>query len=301
MAVERCCGAQLVCKALHGGTQGPLDRFLGTIKTASFIESVAVAIKLPCKRTLVASGSWAFLEALSAAQQEEKKVRTQSVLCSQPARCPPSCRRRSCRRCRRRCRCRCRRRSVPCCCPVQALGRDWQGPVAGRRRHGCGRSGGQQHMEGLEIQGGAVAPPQGAHVGSGQAGVEGRCLHACVGTGNSRAAAACVHTFPRAWPQQHVKPHPQVFTLDWNSEGKRLASGSVDQTVRITRVDDHCGVRLAHVTCVKGSHRCCPRLLLCAQQGSTVAEPPKNAATAAWPSQPSHCCTAMRAAQTAST
>lgn len=35
----------------------------------------------------------------------------------------------------------------------------------------------------------------------------------------------------------------QIFTLGWNVEGKRLASGSVDQTVRITRVDDHCGVR----------------------------------------------------------
>jgi THO complex subunit 3 len=33
-----------------------------------------------------------------------------------------------------------------------------------------------------------------------------------------------------------------VYTLGWNVEGKRLASGSVDQTVRITRVDDHCSV-----------------------------------------------------------
>ena len=35
----------------------------------------------------------------------------------------------------------------------------------------------------------------------------------------------------------------QVFTLGWNSEGKRLASGSVDMTVRINRVDEACGVR----------------------------------------------------------
>lgn len=34
----------------------------------------------------------------------------------------------------------------------------------------------------------------------------------------------------------------QVFTLDWNSEGKRLASGAVDQTVRINRVDAYCAV-----------------------------------------------------------
>lgn len=40
-----------------------------------------------------------------------------------------------------------------------------------------------------------------------------------------------------------VLPFLQVFTLGWNSEGKRLASGSVDQTVRITRVDAYCAVR----------------------------------------------------------
>lgn len=45
---------------------------------------------------------------------------------------------------------------------------------------------------------------------------------------------------------QAARPILQVFTLGWNSEGKRLASGSVDQSVRINRVDDHCGVSGAH-------------------------------------------------------
>ena len=35
----------------------------------------------------------------------------------------------------------------------------------------------------------------------------------------------------------------QVFCLGWNSEGKRLASGSLDRSVRVTRVDASCGVR----------------------------------------------------------
>ncbi|KAL4458683.1 hypothetical protein ABPG75_013548 [Micractinium tetrahymenae] len=43
------------------------------------------------------------------------------------------------------------------------------------------------------------------------------------------------------WEHRSVRVHRRkVFTLGWNSEGKRLASGSVDQTVRITRVDANC-------------------------------------------------------------
>ncbi|EFN50708.1 hypothetical protein CHLNCDRAFT_142586 [Chlorella variabilis] len=46
------------------------------------------------------------------------------------------------------------------------------------------------------------------------------------------------------WKHKSVRAHRRkVFTLGWNSEGKRLASGSVDQTVRITRVDDHCNLK----------------------------------------------------------
>lgn len=46
------------------------------------------------------------------------------------------------------------------------------------------------------------------------------------------------------WKYKVVRSHRRkIFTLGWNVEGKRLASGSVDQTVRITRVDDHCGVK----------------------------------------------------------
>jgi WD40 repeat protein len=69
------------------------------------------------------------------------------------------------------------------------------------------------------------------------------------------------------WKYKVVRSHRRkIFTLGWNSEGKRLASGSVDQTVRITRVDDHCGVRADACKCVvlfnavltsSGSAGCC--------------------------------------------
>ncbi|PSC71110.1 THO complex subunit 3 [Micractinium conductrix] len=46
------------------------------------------------------------------------------------------------------------------------------------------------------------------------------------------------------WEQSVVRAHRRkVFTLDWNSEGKRLASGAVDQTVRINRVDAYCAIK----------------------------------------------------------
>jgi hypothetical protein len=59
------------------------------------------------------------------------------------------------------------------------------------------------------------------------------------------AAASCRPSAAQPAPEQARHPPCllQVFTLGWNSEAKRLASGSVDQTVRITRVDDHCNVR----------------------------------------------------------
>ena len=46
-----------------------------------------------------------------------------------------------------------------------------------------------------------------------------------------------------------------MFCVGWNVEGKRLASGSVDQTVRVTRVDDSCGVSGAEPRRPRGSHR----------------------------------------------
>lgn len=46
------------------------------------------------------------------------------------------------------------------------------------------------------------------------------------------------------WEHRSVRVHRRkVFTLGWNSEGKRLASGSVDQSVRITRVDANCSYK----------------------------------------------------------
>lgn len=46
------------------------------------------------------------------------------------------------------------------------------------------------------------------------------------------------------WQAKSVKAHRRkVFVVGWNAEGKRLASGSVDQTVRVSRVDEHCAFR----------------------------------------------------------
>lgn len=98
-------------------------------------------------------------------------------------------------------------------------------------------------MEGLEVQGGTVTPPQGA-------GLLAQPREACLLAEwpmravdqapmfahlQSAAGYVCNDSIAALWQQ--------IFTLGWNVEGKRLASGSVDQTVRITRVDDHCGVR----------------------------------------------------------
>ena len=49
--------------------------------------------------------------------------------------------------------------SAACACAGSS---EQRGPEGGRRRHGQGWRRGQQHMEGLEVQGGAVTPPQGA-------------------------------------------------------------------------------------------------------------------------------------------
>ena len=48
----------------------------------------------------------------------------------------------------------------------------------------------------------------------------------------------------------------QVYCVSWNSEGKRLASGSVDQTIGIIRVDEQAG----------SVRRCCPALAAAAHR-----------------------------------
>ena len=56
------------------------------------------------------------------------------------------------------------------------------------------------------------------------------------------------HVTSRAWLQ--------VYCVSWNSEGKRLASGSVDQTIGIIRVDEQAGsVRLCCPAVAAAAHR----------------------------------------------
>ena len=44
---------------------------------------------------------------------------------------------------------------------------------------------------------------------------------------------------------------PQVFCVGWNADGRRLASGSVDQTIRVCRVDEQCAVRGPAARCCR--------------------------------------------------
>ncbi len=96
-------------------------------------------------------------------------------------------------------------------------------------------------MEGLEVQGGEVAPPQGA--GRREKARQGRCKFAFASMRMCGCSLQPCTTLLLIISQHGARCCPQVYTLGWNAEGKRLASGSVDQSVRITRVDDHCGVR----------------------------------------------------------